>query len=109
MTLKKDLTEDLHLSLGEYSKDFTSLRNPQDWKGSIALIEDYEGLTSSRNDGDRFFQEYGVGFPTRGLTIIKDRPFERAIAYSRLLSLLQRHDPEQFKNIHKGTPYYFLG
>ena len=109
MMIKKKLTEDLHLSLGEYTSEFLTLRSSSVWKGSLALIEKYEGLTSSRKDGDSLFEEYGVGFPVRGFSIIKDRPFERATAYSRLLSLLQRHDPKQFNNIHKGTPYYFVG
>jgi hypothetical protein len=30
-------------------------------------------------------------------------------AYELLLEILRSLDPDRFKNIHKGTPYYFLG
>lgn len=50
------------------------------------------------------FEKYGVGN-----RIGVHRPLERMEAYELLLDILFAIDAKQFKNIHKGTPYYFLG
>lgn len=56
-------------------------------------------------DGDRFFEAYGPG---NTLQVI-ERPFERFEDYELLLSIIKEDDPQKFAQIHKGTPYYFMG
>ncbi|HEY5592031.1 MAG TPA: hypothetical protein VIK55_13565 [Paludibacter sp.] len=51
-----------------------------------------------------FFEKYGIGNK-----IGIDRPLERMEAYELLLDILTTIDAKQFKNIHKGTPYYPAG
>ncbi len=56
-------------------------------------------------DGDRFFEAYGPG---NTLQVI-ERPFERFEDYELLLNIIKQDDPQKFAQIHKGTPYYFMG
>lgn len=56
-------------------------------------------------DGDRFFEAYGPGNSTQ----VIERPFERFEDYELLLSVIKEDDPQKFAQIHKGTPYYFMG
>jgi len=56
-------------------------------------------------EGDSFFEKYGVGNVVGGI----DKPYERLSAYEILLEILSDHEIEQFRAIHKGTPYYFMG
>ena len=58
-----------------------------------------------RSEGDSFFEQYGVGNVVGGI----DKPYERLSAYESLLEILADHDINQFKAIHKGTAYYFMG
>jgi hypothetical protein len=55
-------------------------------------------------DGDKFFEKFGIG---NTINII-DRPFERFEDYEFLLQTLKNDDPSKYKEIHKGTPFYFL-
>lgn len=54
---------------------------------------------------DRFFEAYGPGNST---TMI-DRPLERFHDYEMLLILIANDDREKYEEMHKGTPFYFLG
>lgn len=100
--MKKQLTKDLHFFLGEYQKKFSKLKTPQEYAGSIALIEAYEQI--KEGEGDAFFEKFGVGNDI----FSADNPFERALAYESLLHILHEHDNKQYLRIHKGTPYFFL-
>lgn len=55
--------------------------------------------------GNAFFEMYGIG----NVIGIKDRPYERFMEYENLLSELRKTDFEKYQDIHKGTPFYFLG
>lgn len=105
--MKKDLSPEMHQLLGEYFKVFIKLKTSY-YPGSIALIDDYENLEEGRErECDEFFSKYGVGnrYTDTGL----DRPSERIRAYELLLYILLEYDPERFRKIHKGVPYYFIG
>jgi hypothetical protein len=54
--------------------------------------------------GNRFFETFGPG------TAIQepDRPYERFSDYEELLQRLRAADPEKYKRMHKGTPFFFL-
>lgn len=60
---------------------------------------------SGPEDGDRFFEAYGPGNFSEAI----ERPFERFEDYELLLSVVREDDPQKFAQIHKGTPYYFMG
>lgn len=62
-------------------------------------------IIRGHEDGDRFFEAYGPG---NTLQVI-ERPFERFEDYELLLSIIKEDDPQKFAQIHKGTPYYFMG
>lgn len=68
------------------------------------LLTDF--INTPVGQGDRLFEQYGPGniidFPL-------DRPYERMKAYEVLLSILEDFNQDHFREIHKGTPYYFLG
>lgn len=102
--MNKQLTEDLHFLLSEYLELFMKLRPRDQYRGSISLIEDYEKI-NTWVDADNFFGMYGVG----NSVIERDQPLERSWAYELLLYILQQYDKERYSNIHKGTPYYFIG
>ena len=54
--------------------------------------------------GTLFFEAFGVGnkpYPV-------DRPYEKFNDYEVLLKILREDDPEKYKKIHKGNPFYFL-
>lgn len=53
---------------------------------------------------DRLFEQFGVG---NSITV-QDQPFERFEWYRGLLKLLFDRSPEQYRQIHKGTPFFFL-
>jgi hypothetical protein len=55
-------------------------------------------------DGDRFFETFGPG----NIVSWVDRPYERFSDYEELLLLLEHDDPEKYREIHKGTPFYYL-
>lgn len=53
---------------------------------------------------DNFFVSFGPGNTTES----SNRPFERFSDYELLLTILEQDDPQKYKLIHKGVPYYFL-
>ena len=101
--MKKELTADLTSLLSQYSHLFSNLRGNTYSGGSIKLIEDFENIKPFK--GDDFFEKFGVGNNHHSI----DRPFERAIAYELLLTILHKYDKDQYQLIHKGTPYFFIG
>jgi hypothetical protein len=55
-------------------------------------------------DADTFFQSYGVGNdPAR-----VNRPLERFQHYYHLLEVLAADDPVKYRELHKGTAFYFM-
>lgn len=68
------------------------------------LIIDFKSITTCEQ-ADDFFSKYGVG----NYILDTQQPFERQNAYELLLEILYSIDSTKFKNIHKGTPYYFIG
>jgi hypothetical protein len=63
-----------------------------------------EEVSDEFKNGDLLFQQFGIGNTVENV----DRPFEKITHYETLLSAFQRIDPVKYKNLHKGTPYYFL-
>jgi len=55
-------------------------------------------------NGDSLFSKYGPGNIINGI----DKPYERFSDYENLLCKYWNDDPEKYKIIHKGTPFYFL-
>ena len=82
------------LNSSELLADFEAIQLPPD----VSIIE-------SARQADVFFEKYGVGNNMAQI----DRPFERFHAYELLLATLAGHNLAKYKQIHKGTPYYFLG
>jgi len=96
--------------LKKYQAIFVKLKE-QDFPGSEQLESDYKSIPDRKKankeaeeKAEEFFKKYGVG---NRLEI--NRPLERMEAYELLLDILITIDAKQFKNIHKGTPYYFFG
>ena len=59
---------------------------------------------SDAENGDSVFSLHGPGNVFDGV----ERPYERFSDYEELLGILKEKDPEKFKAIHKGTPFFFL-
>lgn len=55
--------------------------------------------------GDHFFEQYTPGNAMNQI----DRPLERFHDYELVLLILSSDDPQKYNQIHKGTPFYFLG
>jgi hypothetical protein len=68
------------------------------------FVSEYENISNPTEAND-FFAKYGVGNVQNGVS----KPFERQLAYELLLDILNSINPEKYQNIHKGTPYYFIG
>jgi len=69
-------------------------------------IREFQLLNITSPDiGDSFFQKFGLG----NTTFVIDSPFERFDYYESLLEQLQKEDKIKYEQIHKGTPFYFLG
>lgn len=65
----------------------------------------YQNLEiTEAESGDSFFSTFGPG----NIIQFTDKPFERFSDYEELLNTLQQDDPEKYKSLHKGTPFYFL-
>lgn len=107
----KDKSEEL---LKRYQGIFERLKM-QVFPGKEQFRLDYESIPDRVNSdketeaianekAEYFFIKYGVGNLEK-----LDRPMERMEAYELLFDILIDIDAKQFKNIHKGTPYYFLG
>jgi hypothetical protein len=103
-----NLTLQLQQLLSKYESTFNYFYQnaiPQKvFPGIPQLIADFNSITIT-SSADDFFGIYGVG----NSTTIAHFPFERQVAYELLLQILQLLNPIQYKNIHKGTPYYFIG
>ena len=72
-----------------------------------AIRDEFKSLDVSgkeRESGDDIFTKFGPG----NIVEIADRPFERFSDYEELLCLLQKDDPIKYRQIHKGTAFYFL-
>ncbi|QQG47870.1 MAG: hypothetical protein HY044_02170 [Candidatus Woesebacteria bacterium] len=69
---------------------------------TATLIEEYEQIKPL--EGDAFFEKYGLG-NINGITLY---PYERLKGYEIVLDVLESHNPTHFREIHKGTPYYFM-
>jgi len=63
---------------------------------------------SNAQTGNLFFQIFGPGVVVGTMDRPMDRPYERFQAYEELLVELQKADPQKYKEIHKGTPFFFL-
>lgn len=76
---------------------------------SIPFIEEvrktYKGLViEGPASGDGLFEQFGIG---NKLTS-PDFPYERFCDYEELLKMLYREDPEKYRSLHKGTPFYYM-
>jgi hypothetical protein len=107
----EDKSEEL---LKRYQGIFEEFKTP--FPGSEQLKSDFKSIPnrvdadeeterSANKKANDFFEMYGTGNTKIGI----DRPLERMEAYELLFDILIAIDAKQFKNIHKGTPYYFLG
>lgn len=74
-------------------------------KVAAARLAFRQMVINGPEDGDRFFEAYGPG---NTLQVI-ERPFERFEDYEYLLETIKNDDHQKFAQIHKGTPYYFMG
>lgn len=102
--MKKQLSEDTQILLVDYFKFFIKLRPGTIYPGSNTLIDEYEKI-SNHFEADKFFEKFGVA----NFILEVDQPLERSNAYELLLRILQNHDKKHYLEIHKGTPFYFIG
>lgn len=95
---------DLLPLLTEYENQFNKLRQDISFPGKEQLLREFKEI-DSRAKADIFFGTFGVGntFP------LPNSPFERTRAYELLCFILRNYNEAQYFNIHKGTPYYFIG
>jgi hypothetical protein len=63
---------------------------------------------SDPQTGNLFFEIFGPGVAVGTMDSLMERPYERFRAYEQLLIELQKADPQKYKEIHKGTPFFFL-
>lgn len=98
----KSLTEKLSIYRNEFEKlNENCIKSfPEN---DEQFITEYTTIPYSVN-ADIFFEKYGVG----NYLINVNRPFEQMEAYELLLDILFHINKDQYKNIHKGTPFYFL-
>ena len=69
------------------------------------ISELFKRLEFSRTEtGDLLFEIFGPGVVVGAI----DRPYERFHAYEELLIELQKADPSKYREIHKGTAFFFL-
>lgn len=66
------------------------------------LIQEYENIPPL--GGNPFFEKYGLG----NINGVPVHPYERLKGYEILLDVLESHNSIHFREIHKGTPYYFM-
>lgn len=67
------------------------------------LIQEYENILPL--EGNPFFEKYGLGNINSNVPV---HPYERLKGYEVLLDVLESYNPTHFREIHKGTPYYFM-
>lgn len=67
----------------------------------------FRNIVPSRdnNYGGRFFEIFSSGNTPKDIHM----PYERFRDYEQLLRRLQEEDQEKYSEMHKGTPFYFLG
>jgi len=110
------MEENISEKLTRYKKDFVKLKSLVFPRSDEQFMLNYKNIPDRVNADEEtekiankkandFFEMYGIGNAKTGI----DRPFERMEAYELLFDILITIDAKQFKNIHKGTPYYFLG
>lgn len=75
---------------------------------SVARLSFKQLIVEDPTTGDSYFEQYGPGWKTdsRGLSV---SPFECFHDYELLLLILREDDNKKYRDIHKGTPFYFLG
>ena len=73
-------------------------------KLSLARLLFIQSEFKAPESGNRFFEAFSVGNTVN----ITDRPYERFSDYEELLHIIYKDDPQKYKKIHKGTPFYFL-
>lgn len=70
-----------------------------------ALSLQFDSLDPADHIGaDRLFEMFGAGNTIAG----QNTPFERFEWYRQLLVLLFERSPKKYREIHKGTPFFFL-
>jgi hypothetical protein len=68
-------------------------------------LADFGNLASNDYEAaNRYFETYGVGNVLGGPNL----PFERLLAYERLLTELARSDLHKYREVHKGTPFFIM-
>lgn len=83
------------LSFAEFAAKRTDIARDAFIKGTFPDVK----------SADCFFLQHGIGNdPTQ-----PSLPFERHYYYELLLKKLQAADSNKYSQIHKGTPFYFLG
>jgi hypothetical protein len=103
MPTQEEKKEQLRRELEELFSLLRFLNPSLELQSEDKLLEIYNATILGA--GDELFQFFGAGNVGQSI----DRPFERTYAYELLLAILQKYDPEKYKILHKGTPYYFLG
>lgn len=53
---------------------------------------------------DDFFSTFGPG----NSLFVTNRPYDRFTGYEELLDMIYELNPQKYKQIHKGTPFYYL-
>ena len=68
-------------------------------------FNDFSNLDSKNNNqANEFFEKYGVGNALGNV----DKPYERLDIYEKLFQYLFSRNPNKFKDVHKGTPFYIM-
>lgn len=72
---------------------------------SLARLIFQQLTIENPSTGDRFFEAFGPGMPILEVS----QPFERFHDYEQLLNILNSDNPNKYRELHKGTPFFFLG
>jgi hypothetical protein len=67
------------------------------------LIADFQGLSTDPADADRLFNSLAIP------VLFNDSPARQIWVWERVLRILHDADTARYEEIHKGTPFYFLG
>src|SRR5688572_13546572 len=70
---------------------------------SEALLQDFHQLGSAANDAEAFFNAFQFS------QVFRCSPLAQIQAWERVLYVLNTDNPQRYKSLHKGTPFYFLG
>ncbi len=102
-----DLSKTTEKLLEEYIELYNKIQiqaiSGKSYPNHSDLFFEFNNISSS-SDADVFFGKYGIGNLESGI----HNPFERQNGYELLLYILNKYNHEKFKEIHKGTPYYFI-